>query len=493
MSFIIPPLIQSYLKAMRLLPKQLTILLVFFGLFFGLTVYFSYWGLSSLQNVLCEQNAYLLAEKVKSTLNSAGNQLDSSGKWSEASDKKIRQYLLNELSSYKEIEEIFLLNGKKEILFSLYPKNSAAPASSDSLTKSVAREITVRKIKNSGNFEASWLISTQKNLICVLRIDPVVRIGSIVHSLKIKWYLLGFAGILVVIFLSLIWSKVLSSPMRHIEKAMIQIDKRKYGYRLRVPKDDPFAKVYEKVNLALQRLEQLDSVQRNAVQRRNALLNEMKTFSRFMDMMAHEVKNPLHALGINLDVLKTKIQKSKPKRDLLKHSKILEHEVDHLQEVIQGFLSYVRPGVPRKERLGINTLIKDVCEMVSPEAKKYKISIETRLGKNLNDVLIDRGQLQQALHNLLINAVHATGEGGKINIRSWGKPKKVFVSIKDTGIGIAKEQLQQIFDLYFTTKRNGSGLGLPISKRIVEANGGTIELESKLNKGTLITISLQAL
>ena len=477
---------------MRLLPKQLTILLVFFGLFFGLTVYFSYWGLSSLQKVLSEQNAYLLAEKIKSTLNSADDQLDPSSKWSEASDKKIRQYLLNELSSYKEIEEIFLLNGKKEILFFLYSKISMAPASIDSLTKSSVREIAITKIQNSENFEASWLIS-KKNLTCVLRINPVVRVGSIIHSLKIKWYLLGFAGILVVIFLSLIWSNVLRSPMRDIEKAMIQIDKRKYGYRLRIPKDDPFAKVYEKVNLALQRLEQLDSVQRNAVQRRDALVNEMKTFSRFMDMMAHEVKNPLHALGINLDVLKTKVQKAKPKRDVLRHSKILEHEVDHLQQVIQGFLSYVRPGVPRKERLRINTLIKDVCEMVSPEAKKSKISIETRLGKNLNDVLVDRGQFQQALRNLLINAVHATGEGGKINIRSWTKRKKIFVSIKDTGIGIAKEQLQQIFDLYFTTKKNGSGLGLPISKRIVEANGGQIELESKLNKGTMITISLQSL
>ncbi|MCH7680546.1 hypothetical protein IID10_14475 [candidate division KSB1 bacterium] len=104
------------------------------------------------------------------------------------------------------------------------------------------------------------------------------------------------------------------------------------------------------------------------------------------------------------------------------------------------------------------------------------------------------GQRQQHHHRIRpTNPVVKTGEGGKINIRSWGKPKKVFVSIKDTGIGIAKEQLQQIFDLYFTTKRNGSGLGLPISKRIVEANGGTIELESKLNKGTMITISLQAL
>lgn len=478
---------------MRLLPKQLIILLIFFGLFFGLTVYFSYWGLSSSQKVLSEQNVYLLAEKVKSAINSAGAQLDPSSKWSAASDKKFRQYLLNELNGRKEIEEVFLLSETKQILFSLYSKNATASVSIDSLVKIGAQEIAVIKTKNSESFEAVWLLPVPRNLTCVLRIDPTVRVSSIIHSLKIKWYLLGFAGILMVIFLSLIWSKVLSSPMRIIEKAMTQIDKRKYGHRLKIQENDPFAKVYEKVNLALQRLEQLDSVQRNAVQRKNVLLNEMKTFSRYMDMMAHEVKNPLHALGINLDVLKTKVQKGKPKKDVLKHSEILEHEIDHLQEVIQGFLSYVRPGVPRKERLKINNLIKDVCEMVAPEAEKSKISIETRLGKNLSDILIDRGQFQQALHNLLINAVHATGEGGKVNIRSWAKRKKVLVSIKDTGTGIAKEQLQQIFDLYFTTKKNGTGLGLPISKRIVEANGGQMQLDSKLDKGTTIIISLQSL
>ena len=478
---------------MRLLPKQLIILLIFFGLFFGLTVYFSYWGLSSSQKVLSEQNVYLLAEKVKSAINSAGDQLDPSSKWSAASDKQFRQYLLNELNGHKEIEEVFLLSETRQILFSLYSKNATVSVAIDSLVKIGAQKIAVIKTKNSESFEAVWLLPVPKNLTCVLRIDPTVRVSSIIHSLKIKWYLLGLAGILVVIFLSLIWSKVLSSPMRIIEKAMTQIDKRKYGHRLKIKKNDPFAKVYEKVNLALQRLEQLDSVQRNAVQRRNVLLNEMKTFSRYMDIMAHEVKNPLHALGINLDVLKTKVQKGKPKKDLLKHSEILEHEIDHLQEVIQGFLSYVRPGVPRKERLKINNLIKDVCEMVAPEAEKSKISIETRLGKNLSDILIDRGQFQQALHNLLINAVQATGEGGKVNIRTWAKRKKVLVSIKDTGTGIAKEQLQQIFDLYFTTKKNGTGLGLPISKRIVEANGGQMQLDSKLDKGTTIIISLQSL
>ncbi|MFQ5770588.1 MAG: PAS domain-containing sensor histidine kinase, partial [bacterium] len=225
----------------------------------------------------------------------------------------------------------------------------------------------------------------------------------------------------------------------------------------------------------------------------NAVLKELNTISRFLDIMSHEIKNPLHALGINLDVLKTKIQKGQSKESALKHTEILEYEIEHLQEVIQGFLSYVRPGKPKKERIKINELIKGVCQTVAAEAEKSKIRIESRLSKGLREVLLDKGQIQQALYNIIINAMHATGEGGKISIRSWPKKKKILVSVKDNGTGISKEQLKKIFDLYYTTKKNGTGLGLPVTKRIIEANGGQIQLESKTEKGTKVTLMFPSL
>ncbi|MFQ5753867.1 MAG: PAS domain-containing sensor histidine kinase, partial [bacterium] len=174
-------------------------------------------------------------------------------------------------------------------------------------------------------------------------------------------------------------------------------------------------------------------------------------------------------------------------------TEILEYEIEHLQEVIQGFLSYVRPGKPKKERIKINELIKGVCQTVAAEAEKSKIRIESRLSKGLREVLLDKGQIQQALYNIIINAMHATGEGGKISIRSWPKKKKILVSVKDNGTGISKEQLKKIFDLYYTTKKNGTGLGLPVTKRIIEANGGQIQLESKTEKGTKVTLMFPSL
>jgi signal transduction histidine kinase len=222
---------------------------------------------------------------------------------------------------------------------------------------------------------------------------------------------------------------------------------------------------------------------------RNALQSDMKTLSKFLDIMAHEIKNPLHAFGINLDVLKTKIDKDLPKADYMKHVKILEQEAEHLQEIIEGFLTYARPGVPRRERSTINMIVKNVCQMAVADAKKRNIKLETRLARSLPDVMIDRKQIQQALHNIVINAVHASHDGGKISIRSWINRSRVNVAVKDNGSGIPKEQLDKIFDLYFTTKKDGSGIGLPVTKRMVESNSGQIKFESKEGKGTEVLLS----
>ncbi len=180
--------------------------------------------------------------------------------------------------------------------------------------------------------------------------------------------------------------------------------------------------------------------------------------------------------------------KNRAKTESLKHVKIIELEIEHLKEVVDGFLRYFRPGVPQKEKLQINSIIGDVCRMASADAEKNKITIETRFGRNLPSVVVDSNQMGQAFHNLLINAIHASPAGGKIFIRSWVKGRKAIVSIKDNGSGMAKEELKKIFDLYYTTKKEGSGIGLPVTKRIIEANGGRIQFESKVGKGTIATI-----
>lgn len=481
---------------MKIFHKQLILLVILFGIIFGTSVYFYFRGLNQTVEKLSRESTLLLANQFKSKTATMLREFDSGGDWTDVQKASLREFFLDESNTYPQLDAFFVVDKDSQVVFSLnsIEQNGKLPVRSFPGQKNNGSKTNIKMVKNDNSefYYAFWEIHSPNGLTGILRVDPAIMINEVRHNLTLKLYLIGFSGVLGVILISLIGARVLRSPMNEVAKAMVNIDKRKYGFRLKRKQEDEFSDVYEKVNLALRRLEQLDSVQRAAVQRKNSLLKELKTIARFLDIMAHEIKNPLHAFVINLDVLKTKIQKGRAKADSLKHVRILELEVEHLKEIINGFLRYVRPGVPQKERSKINNIIKDVCQMASAEAEKTKIKIETRLAKGLKDVFLDRSQFQQALHNIMINAIHATSEGGKILIRSWARRNKILVSVKDTGAGISKEELKKIYELYFTTKKEGTGIGLPISKRIIEANGGQMQLESKVGKGTTVTIILNS-
>lgn len=476
---------------MKIIQKQLVTLLIFWIVVFGVTAYFIYSGSEKIIDYFSSQTAVSIASEIRPEIEAALAGADLNATNLQSIESEIRQILVRDSELYRSVQNLYLVDSQNQVRFALHGQPRA-----ETQTNGIAgpnpgdpQKIVIKKVPGNQVYEAIWQVQNNANVWAVLRLNLVrSQLRAILNNAMIKIYLVGFVGILGVIVISLFSTKSLKSPMKDVEKALDAIDRRKYGHRLKFSKDSEFAKVYNKANLALRRLEQLDSVQRAAVQRRNALLKEMKTISRFLDIMAHEIKNPLHAMGINLDVLKTKVEKKRSKTDILKHADILGQEMEHLQEVVRGLLNYIRPGVPQKQQTKINDIIKSVCESVSAEAGKANVSVETRLSKGLKDVLLDPGQLQQALHNIVVNAIHATGEGGKIQIRTWGKRKKALLSVKDTGVGISKEEQKRIFDLYYTTKKEGTGLGLPITRRLVEANSGQIQLESKVGKGTTVTL-----
>lgn len=477
---------------MKFVHKQIIILTLFFGILFGTTVYYAFWGINRILKESAEKSTFLLAAHFKSLL---ATQLQGSNlkKFLKSKKNILWQTISKESDKYLEIENLLLVNVNNKILFSMNRGLEGQAFQQDIKMRreqdNHKSEIQIIGEKGDSAFFAIWPIAGSKDILGVLKINSASReIRPVMHNITIKFYLIGFGALLGVIIVSFIGTRILKSPMKNIEKAMTAIDKRRFGYRIKSKNGDEHTEVYQKVNQALRRFEELDVMQRSSIQKRNAAVSEMKTILRFLDIMAHEIKNPLHAMGINLDVLKTKLKKGQPKEATLKHAEILEKEMEHLQELVRGFLNYVRPGVPQKQRTNINNIIRTVCQLVAAEAEKYQVTIETRLSRGLKEVFIDQGQLQQALHNIVINAIQATGQSGKIQIRSWPKRKIMLVSIKDTGAGISKEELKKIFDLYFTTKKGGSGLGLPITKRIIEANGGQMQLESKVGKGTTVTV-----
>jgi len=214
---------------------------------------------------------------------------------------------------------------------------------------------------------------------------------------------------------------------------------------------------------------------------------KLAALGRLMAGVAHEVKNPLNAMTIHLELLKQKIEKVtiNPTPGLEKHVNVIASEIRRLDEVVSGFLKFARPEELKLQPVHLASLISDVATTAAPEAERRGITIKSECPEHLPKINADPGMLAQALLNLALNACQAMPDGGtlKIGCRAAGRGC-VEIDVEDTGIGIPPEHLSRIFDLYFTTKEKGSGIGLSMVYRIVQLHGGEVEVQSTPGHGT---------
>ncbi len=229
---------------------------------------------------------------------------------------------------------------------------------------------------------------------------------------------------------------------------------------------------------------------------------KLAALGRLMAGVAHEVKNPLNAMTIHLELLKQKLSRqlvaagegtldapapqlagSGP--DVTKHVDIISKEIRRLDEVVNGFLKFARPDELKLQPVRLAALISDVATTASAEAERRNITMTVDCPETLPAINADPGMLGQALLNLALNACQAMPDGGtlKIGCRAGGS-RTVEIDVEDTGVGIPPDHLSRIFDLYFTTKEKGSGIGLSMVYRIVQLHDGEVEVQSTPGRGT---------
>jgi signal transduction histidine kinase len=239
-----------------------------------------------------------------------------------------------------------------------------------------------------------------------------------------------------------------------------------------------------------------------------AYSRKLVALGRLTAGIAHEVKNPLNAMMIHLELLRTKIRSgtlvaaggvglADPVRHghseegVLQHVEVIESEIRRLDEVVQGFLKFTRPEDLRLQPVRVSALFEEILPIVEPEARKHNVRIIVECTGNIPPVNGDAAMLRQAFLNLAINAVQAMPDGGTLRlICAPAATERVEVRIEDTGIGIPPQHLGRIFDLYFTTKDHGTGIGLSMVYRIIQMHDGEIEVQSTPGKGTTFTILL---
>jgi signal transduction histidine kinase len=214
--------------------------------------------------------------------------------------------------------------------------------------------------------------------------------------------------------------------------------------------------------------------------------SKLAALGRLSAGIAHEIKNPLNAMMIHLELLRLKLLD----HPASEHVAIITTQMRRLDEVVQGFLRFTRPADLRLQPVAVSDVFDNILPIVRAEADKQKVDVKIECPPDLPRMNADAGLLEQACLNLALNACQAMANGGKLRMAGGLRGGKVVITIEDTGVGIPPEQLERIFELYFTTKETGSGIGLSMVYRTVQLHDGDIEVESVPGRGTTFRLIL---
>ncbi len=209
--------------------------------------------------------------------------------------------------------------------------------------------------------------------------------------------------------------------------------------------------------------------------------------------MAHEIRNPLNAMSINLEMLEEELEggSGSGPAEVKTFLRGIKGEIGRLKDLTENFLSYARTPEIHLDTGDLNRFLEEICTFVQPEAEARGIRLVRDLDPLLPSVDFDSALLRQAVLNILSNAQQVVPEGGEIRISSRVEPKgEVRLSIQDTGMGMTPEIRENIFQPFYSHREGGTGLGLPIARRAVEAHGGRIEVESEPGRGSTFHILL---
>lgn len=219
--------------------------------------------------------------------------------------------------------------------------------------------------------------------------------------------------------------------------------------------------------------------------------NQMALVGQMAAGLAHEIKNPLAGIKVSLDVLADELDLHEEDKELF--ARII-NEINRMEKLLKSLLSYARPPEPQFDQIDINPLLENSLKnaaVATASKTDIRINIERDFAADLPRVEVDSAQIQQVFLNILLNAVDAMETDGTISAMTRMRDQDtISIEITDTGKGISEAALEKIFNPFFTTKSKGTGLGLSICKRLVEQNGGSIEVFSKPDSGTSFIINL---
>lgn len=322
--------------------------------------------------------------------------------------------------------------------------------------------------------------------------QPTSEAFAMAQMMRFQIVAVGFASFLVAALLAITITRWIILPVQKLMSGMTRFAAGELKYKVETTGRDEIGQLSQRFNDMAERI--LD------IQEKLKKAERFETLSRMSSVLSHEIRNPLNSMVINLQIMRRELRKPSIKIDKLeKYLAIVDTEIKRLDELVRDFLLVSRPPKLKKDKTKLDQLLNEIIIAQQVFSLERGVRVERRFEISEVRAYLDTAKIKQALLNIYLNAIQAMSGGGKLQIglALESVPDAASLMIRfariefsDTGKGIEPKALEQIFDFYYSTKDQGSGLGLSIAQQIIEEHGGKISVSSELNRGTTFYIRL---
>lgn len=345
------------------------------------------------------------------------------------------------------------------------------------LQKTDASSVTQDVTLGGKHYKVFYDLLPAGRFYCLLR--PMEEIAEAKRTLT--WSMLGIAAF-VTVLVALISHRIgknLTEPIKDLVGFTEQIAEGNLDEQCEIKTQDEIGDLALAFNQMTQELKQS----------RDKLIQaeRLATAGKMSTSFAHEIRNPLSSMRMLSQMLMQNAEMSAEQRQSLQY--ILE-EIERIDNIVKGLMDFARPATLNLEQQPLTPALQAVLDLMEANITHHQIQLVLELAPDFSDFQFDSDKIKQAFMNVVLNAMEAMPQGGTLTVATLKQEDDVCIKVADTGIGISEEDIEHLFEPFFTRKDKGTGLGLANVKRILEEHGGTVEIASTLGEGTTVSLWL---